>query len=173
VSDGIRLALIAAVAENQVIGDKGAMPWKLASDLKRFKQLTLGKPVILGRRTWVSLKKPLADRLNIVVTGDRSIAPDGALVAHSLDEAIAIAKDWARGHEQVEVMVAGGGEIYAQAIGMADRLYITHVHSRPEGDALFPEIDAARWRAASRESHAAGERDSEASEFVVYERRAA
>lgn len=170
-SDDIRLALIAAVADNRVIGINGTMPWKLATDLRRFKQLTLGKPVVMGRRTWESLRKPLAGRLNIVISGNHGFVADGGVVAHSLDEAIAIAKDWARGHGCNEVMVAGGGDIYAQAIGRADRLYITHIHSRPEGDAHFPEIDAAIWRAVSRESHPAGERDSEATEFVVYERR--
>jgi dihydrofolate reductase len=147
------------------------MPWKLATDLKRFKQLTLGKPVVMGRRTWESLRKPLAERLNIVISGNSGFVADGGVVAHSLDEAIAVSKDWARGHGRDEVMVAGGGDIYAQAIGKADRLYVTHVRARPEGDTYFPEIDAASWRAVSREAHPAGERDTEATEFVVYERR--
>jgi dihydrofolate reductase len=166
-----RLVLIAAVADNSVIGFKGEMPWKLGTDLKRFKQLTLGKPVIMGRRTWDSLRKPLADRLNIIVSGNRTLVVDGGVVAHSLHEAIAIAKDWARGHGQDEVMILGGGHVYAEAIDAADRLYITHVRSRPEGDAFFPEIDATKWRAVSHESHPRGERDTEATEFVVYERR--
>jgi dihydrofolate reductase len=126
----------------------------------------------MGRHTWETLRKPLADRLNIVVSGNRAFAADGGIAAHSLDEAIAIAKDWARGHEQDEVMIAGGGHVYAAAIGGADRLYITHVRARPKGDTYFPEIDAATWRPVSRETHPAGERDSEATEFVVYERRA-
>jgi dihydrofolate reductase len=166
-----RIALIAAVADNRVIGHKGAMPWRLATDLKRFKQLTLGKPVIMGRRTWESLRKPLSDRLNIVLSANRGFVADGGIVAHSLDEAIAIARDWVRGRSGDEAMVAGGGEIYAEAIGMADRLYITHVRSRPEGDAHFPEIDAAMWREVSRESYPAGEQDTEATDFLVYERR--
>lgn len=170
-SGHVRVALIAAVADNRVIGRRGEMPWKLSTDLRRFRQLTLGKPVIMGRRTFESLGKPLAQRINIVVTGNSLYVVDGGIVAHSLDEALAIAMDWARGHGGDEVMVAGGGDIYAQAIGKADRLYITHVRARPQGDTLFPEIDTTVWQAVSRESHPAGEGDSEATEFVVYERR--
>ena len=170
-SGDIRLAIIAAVAENRIIGARGAMPWRLSSDLKRFKQLTLGKPVIMGRRTWVSLGKPLAGRLNIVVTSNAGFHADGAVVAHSLDEAVAMASDWARGRGVSEIMVIGGGAVYAEAIGRADRLYLTHVHARPEGDTVFPEIAQSLWRAASREDHAAGEMDSAASAFVVYERQ--
>jgi dihydrofolate reductase len=166
-----RLALIAAVAENGVIGADGKMPWKLSTDLKRFKQLTLGKPVIMGRRTWASLGKPLVDRLNIVVTHDRRFSADGAVVAHSLDEAVALANDWARGQGGDEVMVIGGGEIYRQAIGKADRLYLTHVEAAPAGDAHFPEVPTTVWQATSRESHPAGDKDTAPTRFVVYDRR--
>ncbi len=170
-SGDVRLALIAAVANNGVIGADGKMPWKLSTDLKRFKRLTIGKPVIMGRLTWDSLSKPLADRLNIVVSRDRSFAADGAIVARSLDEAAAVAGDWARGHHADEIMVIGGGEVYAQAIGRADRLYLTHVQARPEGDTHFPEVRPEMWREISRESFSAGERDTAATEFAVYDRR--
>lgn len=168
---GPRLALIAAVAENGIIGADGEMPWKLSTDLKRFKQLTLGKPVIMGRHTWVSLGKPLSDRLNIIVTRDRRFTADGGIVAHTLDEGIAIADDWARGQHVDEVMVIGGGEIYRQAIDKADRLYLTHVLARPSGDTHFPDVPASMWRATLQESHPAGEKDTAATRFVVYERR--
>jgi dihydrofolate reductase len=166
-----RLALIAAVAENGVIGADGKIPWKLSTDLQRFKRLTLGKPVIMGRRTWASLGKPLVDRLNIVVTTDRHFTADGAIVVRSLDEGIAVAQDWARAHHADEVMVIGGGEIYAQAIGNADRLYLTHVAARPDGDTHFPEVMPSIWRAASQESHPASDKDTAATRFVVYERQ--
>lgn len=166
-----RLALIAAVAENGVIGADGKMPWKLSTDLKRFKQFTLGKPVIMGRRTWASLGKPLVDRLNVVVTRDGRFAADGAIIASSLDEAVALAQDWARANGADEIMVIGGGEIYAQAIGRADRLYLTYVQASPEGDTHFPDVSPSIWREVSQESHPAGERDTAATRFVVYERR--
>jgi len=167
----VRLAIIAAVADNRVIGAGGKMPWKLSTDLKRFKQLTLGKPVIMGRRTWVSLGKPLADRLNIVVTRDRRFSADGGVVAHSFDEGVAIAEDWARAHHVDEVMVIGGGEIYAQAMARASRLYLTHVQARPDGDTHFPDVPPSIWRVASHESHPAGEKDTAPTRFVIYERQ--
>ena len=170
-SGDIKLAIIAAVAENRIIGADGAMPWKLSTDLKRFKQLTLGKPVIMGRRTWQSLGKPLVGRLNIVVTGDEGFVADGGVTAHSFDEAVALASDWARGHGVAEIMVIGGGKIYAEAIGKADRLYLTWVRARPVGDTGFADFAPESWSELSRESYPAGETDSEATEFVVYERR--
>ena len=161
------LALIAAVARNCVIGAGQKLPWRLSSDLQRFRRLTMGKPVIMGRRTFQSIGKPLAERTNIVVTRGGGSFPDGVRVAASLDAAIAIAGD------APEIMVIGGGEIYAAAIDSADRLYITHVEATPEGDVHFPPIDPHIWTASSRERFPPGEKDSAASEFVVYERAAA
>jgi dihydrofolate reductase len=170
VSEEPRLALIAAVARNGIIGDRGALPWRLSTDLKRFKELTVGKPVVMGRRTFLSLKKPLADRLNVVTTRDAGFRAEGAVIARSLDAAIAIAADWAARHGAGEIMVVGGAEIYRAAIEAADRLYITHVEAAPSGDASFPPIDPAAWRIVSRETVPAGEKDSAASEFVIYDR---
>lgn len=162
------VALIAAVARNGVIGADNAMPWRLRADLQRFKQLTLGKPVVMGRHTFESLGKPLGGRLNIVVSRQSGFAPDGVTVASSLEAALL------RGAREAgpsgEVMVIGGGQLYAAAIGRADRLYITHVDATPPGDTRFPEIDPGVWRAVSREAVPAGEKDSAATEFVVYER---
>jgi dihydrofolate reductase len=162
------VALIAAVAGNGVIGADNAMPWRLSTDLQRFKRLTLGKPVVMGRRTFESLGKPLAGRLNIVITRQPDFAPEGVSVAASLDTGLALADREAG--PSGEVMVIGGGQLYAEAIGRADRLYITHVDAAPEGDTHFPSIDPAVWRAASREAVPAGEKDSAATEFVVYRR---
>lgn len=167
--DGPTISIIAAVAENRVIGSDGKMPWRLSTDMKRFKRLTMGKPVVMGRKTFESIGKPLAGRLNVVVTRQPGFRQEGVAVAASLDAALALAME-AAGSENGEVIVAGGGEIYAAAIGLADRLYITHVEACPEGDTRFPDIDPAVWRATATESVPAAEKDSAASRFVIYER---
>ena len=166
----VTLSLIAAVAENGVIGQDGGMPWRLSSDMKRFKALTMGRPVVMGRKTFEAIGKPLAGRANFVITRREEFSPEGVVVAPSLAAAIAAAEDIAKASGDEEIMVIGGGEIYAAALPMADRLYITHVEGRPEGDATFPAIDAALWRATSAVRTPAGPRDSEATIFVVYER---
>jgi dihydrofolate reductase len=165
-----RVALIAAVADNGVIGAGGAMPWRLSTDMKRFRQLTMGKPVIMGRKTFASLGKPLAGRTNIVITRRVGFAAEGATVMPSLAAALAAAGDVAAADGAGEVMVIGGGEIYALAMPQAARLYVTHVHARPEGDTYFPAIDPAAWRAVTREDVPAGEKDSAPTTFVTYER---
>ena len=158
------VTLIAAVADNGVIGRDGDLPWRLSADLRRFRALTTGKPVIMGRKTWQSIGKALPGRRNIVVTRDRSFAADGAEAVASLDAALDLAAGAA------EVMVIGGGEIYAAAMARADRLDITHVHAAIDGDTFFPEIAAATWRETAREDHAA-EGDAPAFSFVTYARR--
>lgn len=159
-----RLSLIAALADNRVIGRDNRMPWHLPEDLKRFKRVTLGAPVIMGRKTFESilaaLGKPLPGRTNIVVTRNRDYAQPGCTVASSLDEAIALAG------AAEQVFVVGGGEIYAQALPRAQRLYLTLVHIDVDGDAYFPAFAASEWREIERE---AGTGDP-AFEFVTYER---
>ena len=167
----MRIALVAAVAANGVIGDGGGMPWRLSTDMKRFKALTMGKPVVVGRKTFETFGKPLAGRTNIVVTRQSDYRPQGAVVAGSLDQALEFAAEAAASAGGEEVMVLGGGEIYAAAIATADRLYITHVEAEPAGNTHFPAIDPSVWRAVSREAVPAGERDSAATVFTVYERR--
>ena len=166
----MRIALIAAVAANGVIGDGTGMPWRLSTDMKRFKALTMGKPVVVGRRTFETFGKPLPGRTNIVVTRQADYRPEGVIVAASLDSALAQARQTATATGADEVMVAGGGQIYAAAIGAADRLYITHVDAEPAGNTHFPVIEPAVWRVVSREAVPAGEKDSMATEFTVYER---
>ena len=163
------VSIIAAVAENGVIGADGAMPWRLSTDMKRFRLLTMGKPVIMGRKTFESIGKPLAGRLNVVVTGNPGFRADGIAVVPNLEAALALATD--RAAEAGEVVVIGGGQVYAAAMDLAARLYITHVTAEPVGDVHFPDIDPAVWRPVSQEEVPAGERDTAATRFVVYERR--
>jgi dihydrofolate reductase len=163
-----QIVIIAAVAENGVIGQGGAMPWRLKSDMRHFRALTMGKPVIMGRKTYLSTSvKPLPGRTNIVVTRDTNFTVPGALVARSLDVALETARGDAlrRGSD---IMVIGGAEIYAQAMPLADRLEITRIHMNPQGDTAFPPIDPAVWREAAREPHPAGEGDEAAFDFVSY-----
>ncbi len=170
-TDTVRLALVAAVAENGVIGTDGALPWRLSSDMRRFKRLTMGKPVVMGRRTFESIGKPLVGRVNIVVSGRPGFGAEGVVVARDLEQARALAEQHAG--EGGEVMVIGGGVLYAAAIARADRLYITHVATAPEGDTYFPAIDPDAWRVVSREAVPAGDSDSAPTTFVTYERVAA
>ena len=170
----MRVAIYVAIAENGVIGREGGLPWRLSSDLKRFKADTMGKPIIMGRKTWESFpKRPLPGRLNIVVTRDRTYEAEGGETASSLEEAISLAKVRARCmHDVDEICVIGGAQIYARALPLADRLHVTHVLGSVDGDTVFPPIDPAEWRVIRSEGHAAGERDSHATRYTVYERRA-
>jgi dihydrofolate reductase len=144
------IVLVAAVAENGVIGRAGGLPWRLKSDLQQFRVLTIGKPVVMGRRTWASLAKALPHRTNIVVTRDRAFAAPGAVATQSLTAALAVARGDALRRGADAIMVIGGGDIYAQAMPLATRLEITHVHARPDGEAVFPSIDPAVWREIAR-----------------------
>lgn len=165
------LTLVAAVGENGVIGRDGGLPWRLSGDLKRFKADTIGRPVVMGRKTFASIGKPLPGRDNIVVTRDRSFAPDGVQVAASVEDALVLAKSAAAGRGVGDVSVIGGGDIYRQLFDRADRLIITHVLGTPEGDTLFPDINPNIWEAVESEDFPAGEKDSHATRRVVYRRR--
>ena len=171
----MHIAIYVAIAENGVIGSKGGLPWRLSTDLQRFKAATMGKPIVMGRKTWESFpKRPLPGRLNIVVTRDKAYRAEGAETASSLRDAIALAEIRARCVAVVdEICVIGGGEIYAQALPLADRLHVTHVLASVDGDTVFPTIDPAVWRLASSEDVPPGEKDSHATRYAVYERRAA
>ena len=139
------ISLVVAVAKNGVIGHRGALPWHLPEDLKRFRALTIGKPVIMGRKTWDSLpKKPLPGRPNIVVTRNPSFHAEGAIVAHSFTDAVAKAN-------ANEIAVIGGQAIFAEALPIADTIHMTQVHASPDGDAFMPLIDRAVWREAACE----------------------
>jgi dihydrofolate reductase len=164
---------VAAVTENNVIGTNGGMPFKLSTDLKRFKALTLGKPVIMGRKTFDSIGKPLPGRVNIVISRQPDFAVDDVISARSLDEAIRIGAAATMANNADAICVIGGGEIYAQALMRADRLLITHVEGTVEGDTLFPQIDPLRFEASEPEFVPQGEKDSHASRYVVYQKRKA
>ncbi|KZM48497.1 dihydrofolate reductase [Labrenzia sp. OB1] len=166
------IVLIAAVARNGVIGADDDMPWKLSTDLKRFKKLTLGKPVVLGRKTFLSFGgKPLPGRPHIVISRNPGYAPDGAEAATSLKDALERAGALAGQLGVEEIMIIGGGQIYAQAIEIADRLEITEVDTAPEGDTIFPVIDPAVWQETGRTPGERGERDSADFTFVTYRRK--
>jgi dihydrofolate reductase len=165
-----RLSLIAAVAKNGVIGRDNAIPWRLPSDLKRFKNITMGKPVVMGRKTFESIGKPLPGRTNIVVSRDPAFRPSGALVDLTLSSAIERARRQAARDGTDEVFIIGGGKIYEEAMPLADRLCITEVDAAPDGDAHFPKIDPGLWREVERGNVAREAGDSAASVFVVYDR---
>ncbi len=166
------VSIIVAAAENGVIGRDNDMPWRLSTDLKRFKALTLGKPVIMGRRTWESIGRPLPGRPNIVVTRDKGFQAEGATTVGSLDEAIALGCKLAAKVGAEEVCVIGGGKIYAQALPLADRVHLTRVLAEIDGDTRFPEIDPNLWQAVSQEDVPAGDKDSHPTRYFVYEKRA-
>ena len=165
----MQIVLVAAVADNGVIGRGGTMPWRLKSDMRHFRGLTLGKPVVMGRKTYLSLSiKPLPGRTSIVVSRDAAFTAPGVLVARSLAAALEAARGDAMRRGADAVMVIGGADIYAQAMPFADRLEITQIHMKPEGDSVFPEIDPAVWREAAREAHPDGPDDDAAYDFVSY-----
>jgi len=162
----IPVSLVIARAKNGVIGNRGAIPWRIPEDMRRFKALTLGKPVIMGRKTWDSLpKKPLPGRTNIVVTRDKAFAAEGAAAVHDIGEALARAG----GENPSEIAVIGGAEIYAAALPFATRIHLTEVDADFAGDALMPPFDPAAWRETAREAHQTPEGLAYA--FVTLERR--
>ena len=157
-----RVVLVVAVADNGVIGVDGELPWRLPPDLRHFKELTTGHVVVMGRKTFESIGRPLPNRTNVVVTRQPSYAAEGAVVVGSLDDALVEAALHAG-----DVMVIGGGEIYSSALDLADVVELTEVHLSPEGDAFFPSLDPATWREVSRESH---EHEDIGFDFVRLER---
>jgi dihydrofolate reductase len=168
----MHVAIYVAIAENGVIGRDGGLPWRLSTDLKRFRADTMGKPIIMGRKTYEGIGRPLPGRLNIVVTRDKTWRAEGVEVAHSLEAAVQLATLRASRMADVdEVCVIGGGEIYAQAMLLADRLHVTHVLAAVDGDAHFPPIDPDSWRMVSSQDVPAGEKDSHPTRYSLYERR--
>ena len=166
-----RVVLVVAVAENGVIGQGGKLPWRLKSEMRHFRDVTWGKPVVVGRKTYESFaRKPLPGRTNIVVTRDRSLTIPGALVTTSVAAALDAARGDAlrRGVDQISVV--GGADIYAQTIADADRLVVTRVKLQPAGDTTFPAIDPKLWREVERSDHAAGPDDDASYSIHIYER---
>jgi len=164
------MILLAAVSENGVIGRGNALPWRLKSDMQHFRALTVGKPVIVGRRTYLSIGKPLAGRTTIVVSRDPAFAAPGIVVAPNLDAAFAAALGDVLRRGADAIVVAGGADIYAQSLPRATHLAVTHVHKRVEGDAYFPAIDPKIWRETARSEQAQQSEDEAPFAFVSYER---
>lgn len=159
------ISIIAAMADDRAIGIDNSLPWKLPADMKWFRRHTLGKPIIMGRKTFESFGgRPLPERTNIVITHDTNYKADGIVVVHSIDEAIAAAGDVA------EVMIIGGESFYRQMLPVADRFYLTQVHGRFEADAFFPEFDMNDWHEVAREEHTADEKNEFDCSFIVLER---
>ncbi|MGY4158833.1 dihydrofolate reductase [Bradyrhizobium sp. USDA 4461] len=167
----MEVVLVVAVAENGVIGNNNAIPWRLKSDLRRLKAITLNKPIVMGRKTFESLPRPLPGRTNIVVTRDPNYRARGALVTNSFENARAIALGDALRRFATEIAIIGGAEIYAQWMGTADRLEITEVHARPDGDTRFDKIDTKVWEEVARVRNPAGPDDSVDFSYVTYRRR--
>jgi dihydrofolate reductase len=168
----MEIVLIVAVADNGVIGAGDTIPWRLKSDQRRFKAITMGKPLVMGRKTFLSLpRRPLPGRTNIVVTRDAAFRAAGAVVTTSLAEALVLAHADALRRSVAEIAVLGGAEIYAQCLDLADRLDLTEVHASPDGETRFPPIDGALWQEASRIDNLAGPDDSAAFSYVTYRRR--
>ncbi len=160
----MRISLIVAMSENRVIGRDGRLPWHLSADLRRFKQLTMGHTIVMGRKTFESIGRPLPGRTSIVVTRQRDYQPPGVLVAASLDEAQRLAAG------ETELFYIGGGEIYRQALPRVARIYMTRVHAEIAGDVMFPELAADQWRWIEQSEHAADEKNDFPFSFLVYER---
>lgn len=156
----VRIALVVAMSENGVIGRGGGLPWRLKSDLRQFKAITTGKPLIMGSSTWDSLpRKPLPGRLNLVLSRDLKFEAPGAVVCNTLFEALDIAREHAVEEDAEEICVVGGANVFAQTLPKADRLYLTTVHATLEGDVHFPPFDPAQWRLQTEESFPQSEDD--------------
>lgn len=160
----MRLSLIVAMAENRVIGKDNTLPWRLPADLRRFRRLTTGHPVIMGRRSYESIGRPLPERTNIVVTRRPGYRAGGCLIAHTLEDAFALARD---AHE---TFVIGGADLYSQTLERADRIYLTLVHAHVPGDTFFPMFDMRAWRETGRDVHLADENHTYGYSFVTLER---
>lgn len=167
----IKLSVIVAVAENGVVGRNNALPWYLPEDLQYFKRTTLGKPIVMGRRTFESIGRPLPGRTNIVISANPKYSVEGVSVVSSLEQALELAEEVALIDGTEELMVIGGATVYAAAIPQADRLYVTEVHASVKGDAYLPDIDWERWRECGREHHKAVDPNPYDFSFVVYDRR--
>ena len=165
-----RITLVVAVAENSVIGWQGGLAWHQSSDLKFFRKVTMNKPLIMGRKTFESIGKPLDGRDNIVITRNTAFEAPGILVAANLEDALELAREKARERGVDEISVIGGAQIYALALPLADRIYLSRIHLSPDGDTFFPKLDESQWRETSRERHAASPKDSADYSFIVLER---
>lgn len=160
------LSAIAAAAENRVIGKDNKMPWHMPADLKHFKTLTSGHPVLMGRKTYESIGKPLPNRTNIIMTRDMNYSAPDCIIVNTVEAAVSMADEL----EMDEIFVIGGAEVYRQLLSQIQRIYLTEIHHQFEGDAYFPELNPDEWKEVSRERHAADENNKYDYSFVVLER---
>ncbi len=167
----MKIVLIAAFAQNRVVGINNTLPWHLPEDLKYFKRTTSGKAIIMGRKTYDSIGRPLPNRTNIVISRNRDFQAEGVRVVTSLEAAIELAKEVNYINDVQEVMIIGGASIYEAALPIADRLYLTHVHAEIEGDAYFPEVNFKQWVEVSREDYQASDKNPYDYSFVVYDKK--
>ena len=161
----MRLSIIAAMSANRVIGNNNNLPWRLPADLKRFKSLTMGHHLIMGRKTFESIGQPLPGRTTVVITHQTGFAPEGVLVAHSIDQALHVVAG------DDEVFVAGGAQIYQQMLPRADRLYLTSIHEEFEGDTNFPEFEESDWQLISEENQEPDAKNPYTYSFLIYEKK--
>ena len=166
----MKLTMIWAMSRNRTIGRNNALPWHLPEDMKYFKRVTMGKPIIMGRKTWESIGRPLPGRSNIVITRDPSYTAEGVKIVRTLEEAISLAESIALIDGAEEAVVIGGAQIYALALPLADRLYMTQVHAEVEGDAFFPQFDLTQWNELGREDFSAAGPNPYDYSFVVLDR---
>jgi len=159
-----------AMAENRAIGRGGDLPWHLRSDMKFFRKVTMGKPIIMGRRTFKSLPRVLDGRLNVVLTRNAAFEAPGAIMAYNLEEALDVARKDAAKSGVDEIMIIGGEDVFREVLPQTGRIYLTEVHASPDADTFFPELDRDEWREVFREAHPAGPNDDHAFSFVVLER---
>lgn len=167
----MKLAFVVAVAKNGVIGRNGALPWRLPTDLKHFKRLTMGKPMLMGRRTWESIGRPLPGRETIIITRDPSFSADGAHVARTIEAGLSLAEDQAKPMQADTIMIVGGAEIFAALLDRADMIHLTAVDLAPEGDVLFSPLDPAQWAEVACEAPPRAANDEANVRFLTYARR--
>ena len=170
--NSLPLVLVVAVAENGVIGRKGQLPWRIPGDLKHFKAVTMGKPMVMGRKTYESIGKPLPGRTSIVLTRDKSWRADGVLVGHSLEEILKLANEDAKKSGAREIAVIGGSALFEETLPIVAKIELTEVHAKPEGDVFLPDYDRAAFRETRREGPMQGEKDDHAYSVVTLERKA-
>ncbi|MBT3559364.1 MAG: dihydrofolate reductase [Rhodospirillales bacterium] len=166
----VDISIIVAMCQNRVIGRDGGMPWHLPGELQYFKKVTMSKPVVMGRRTFESIGRPLPGRANIVITRDAAYAPDGVIVAHTLSDALRLATEHAVAGGATEVMVIGGGQVYAETLDQASRVYLTEIHATIDGDTFFPALPPEDWLEVSRFSDDIGEHSDPRYSFAILER---
>ena len=165
------IALVVAVGENRAIGRGGDLPWRLSSDMRYFRKVTMGKPIIMGRLTFGSLPRVLDGRLNIVLTRNAAFEAPGAIMAYNLEEALDVARREAKRSGVDEIMVIGGADVFRAVLPQAGRIYLTEVEAAPNADTWFPALDRSDWHEVSREAHPAGPKDDHAFSFVVLDRK--